>query len=50
MSLKLKIMLKAVKIRMEKGEELEAILQSYPKLTEEEKNQLRTAIQTGEPA
>lgn len=44
MNLKLKIMLKAVKIRMEKGEELEAILQSYPKLTEEEKEALRKEL------
>lgn len=47
MSLKLKIMMKAVKIRMEKGEELEAILASYPRLTEEEKAQLRSAVQPG---
>ncbi len=43
MSLKMKIMLRAVKIRMEQGEELEAILASYPKLTEAEKQQLREA-------
>lgn len=44
MNLKLKIMLKAAKIRMEKGEELEAVLQSYPKLTEEEKEALRKEL------
>lgn len=44
MSLKMKIMLRAVKIRMEQGEELEAILASYPKLTEAEKQQLREAV------
>ena len=44
MSLKIKIMLRAVKIRMEKGEELEAVLQSYPKLTDPEKEELRNAV------
>lgn len=37
MTLKLKIMCRAVRIRMENGETLEEILLSYPRLTAEEK-------------
>lgn len=41
MSFKLKIMVKAVNIRLERGEELETVLASYPKLTAEELDQIR---------
>lgn len=40
----LDIMVRAVKLRMEAGEELEAILDSYPKLTDEDKAEIREAI------
>ena len=40
MSLKLRIMARAVKIRMRNGEKLEAILAGYSKLTEEEKKMI----------
>ena len=45
MTLKLRIMCKAVRIRMEEGEPLEEILLSYPRLTEEEKEQIRLELQ-----
>lgn len=38
------IMVRAIKARMKQGEELEDILASYPKLTEEEKEELRKAV------
>lgn len=44
MSLKMKIMLRAVEIRMKNGEEIEAILASYPKLTTTEKSEIRKEI------
>ncbi len=44
MSLKIKIMVKAVKIRMAGGEDLGAILESYPKLTHEEKEDISREI------
>lgn len=44
MTLKLTIMLKAVKIRMEQGEALEDILASYPKLSSAEKQEIRQAV------
>ena len=40
----LKIMIRAVKIRLERGEKLEAILDSYPKLSETEKVMVREKI------
>ncbi len=42
--IKLKIMVQACKIRMAAGEDLEDILNSYPALTEEDKNQIRAQI------
>ena len=44
MSLKLKIILKAVQIRLDRGEELDEILDSYKNLTDEEKSELKNAI------
>lgn len=43
-NLKLKMFSKAIKIKMERGEDLEDILNQYTKLTDEEKEQLREAI------
>jgi len=40
----LNIMVRTVKRRMEGGEKLEEILQSYPKLTMEESRQVREAV------
>lgn len=39
-----KIMVSAIKTRMNNGETLDDILDSYPKLTKEEKQELREAI------
>ncbi len=47
MSLKIKIMVKAVKIRMDHGENLEGILTSYPRLTAEEKATISREIKAG---
>lgn len=44
MTFKLKIMLKAVNIRLERGEALEDILAAYPKLSPQEADQLRQAV------
>lgn len=38
------IIIKAVKIRLEKGERLEEIMQSYPKLTAEEQAEIREEL------
>ena len=38
------IFVRTVKRRMSEGEELDAILDSYPKLTEEEKEEIREAV------
>lgn len=38
------IMVRVIKRRMADGENLEDILASYPKLTEEEKQELRKAV------
>lgn len=43
-ALKLKIMVRACRIRLESGESLEAILESYPALTEADKAQLTDAL------
>ena len=43
-NLKVKMFLKAIKIKMERGEDLEDILNQYTKLADEEKEQLRGAI------
>ncbi len=39
-----KIMVSAIKARMKQGEDLEGILASYPKLTKDEKEELREVI------
>ena len=39
-----RIMVSAIKARMKQGETLEEILESYPKLTKDEKNELREAV------
>ena len=44
MSLKLKIMIRAVKIRMHQGEMLAEIIGSYPNLTETEKKIIRENV------
>lgn len=44
MTAKMTIMLRAVKIRMEHGEDMEAVLASYPKLTAEEADQIRQEV------
>lgn len=41
------IILRAVKIRMAKGEALEDILQSYAKLTDAEREEIKTALEQG---
>lgn len=45
MTAKLKIIARAIVIRMNNGEELEEILLSYPALSEHEKDELREYIQ-----
>ncbi len=50
MSLKIRIMVKAVKIRMDRGESLEEILGSYPRLTEDEKATISREIEAGDTA
>ena len=40
----LNIFVRTVKRRMEAGEDLEEILASYPKLSEEDKEQIRQAV------
>lgn len=40
----LNIFVRTVKRRMEKGEDLEEILESYTKLSEEDKEQIRQAV------
>ena len=42
MTLALKLLCRVVRRRMTEGEALEAVLADYPKLTEEEKNVVRT--------
>ena len=37
------IILRAVRIRLSDGEDLEMILESYPRLTDGEKNEIRVA-------
>lgn len=46
MSAKLKIIARAIVIRLNNGEDLEDILNSYPALNEIEKNELRVYIST----
>lgn len=39
-----KIMVSAIKARMKQGENLKEILESYPKLTKEEKEELKKVV------
>lgn len=48
MSSKLKIIARAVNIRLNNGESLHAILSSYPSLTEEEKAELNAYFKEGD--
>ena len=41
---KLKIIVRGVKIKVQRGEDLDEILESYENLTEEEKQQLRDKV------
>ena len=44
MSLALKLLCRVVRRRVENGEDLEAVLAEYPKLTEAERETVRQAI------
>lgn len=44
MSAMIRVMVRVAKRRMADGEDLEAILESWPKLTDEEKQEIRDAI------
>lgn len=44
MTLKLRLLVRVVRRRVEGGEELEAVLKEYPKLTEAEKAMVREAL------
>lgn len=44
---KLKIIVRGVKIKVQRGEDLEEILESYENLTEEEKQQIRDKVNEG---
>ena len=44
MNLKLRIMCRAVRLRLERGEQLEAVLASYPALTKDECNQIMQEV------
>ena len=44
MKLKLRIMLRAIKIRFADGEQLDDIITSYPNLTKDEIEQLKAAL------
>lgn len=44
---KLKIMMMAVQIRMNNGEDLETILNGYSKLTDEDRESIRKAVNNG---
>ena len=46
MSLKMRIMVRAVQTRLNNGEELEAVLASYPRLTNEERELIRNHVLT----
>lgn len=45
--LRLQLMVKAVRIRLKNGEELEDILAGYSKLTEEDKEAIRKQVTNG---
>lgn len=44
MTMALRLLLRVVKRRVERGETLERVFADYPKLTEEEKREIRAAI------
>ena len=44
MSAKIRIMVRVAKRRMAEGEDIETILAGWPKLSEEEKQEIRDAI------
>lgn len=44
MTLKLKLLVRVVRRRVGGGEELEAVLKEYPKLTEAERTEVLTAL------
>ena len=43
-AIRLKIMVKATKLRMDVGESLEEILSGWPALSDADKNQIRNAV------
>lgn len=47
-NLKVRMFTKAIKIKLDRGEELEEVLSQYTKLNEDEKNQLREALNAAE--
>lgn len=47
MTLKLKLLYRVVRRRVERGEELTAVLEDYPKLTEEQRVELIKALSKG---
>lgn len=44
MSAKIRIMVRVAKRRMAEGEDIETILAGWPKLTDEEKQEIRDAV------
>ena len=44
MTLALKLLVRVVKRRVERGETLDAVLRDYPRLTEEEKERVRKSL------
>ena len=50
MSIKCKIILRACRIRMARGEQLDAILASYPALAPAEASAIRAALEPETPA
>lgn len=46
--IKLKIMVKAVQIRVSNGEDIDDVLNSYPKLTDEDKTYIKAEIIGGD--
>lgn len=44
MNAKIRVMVRVARRRMAEGEGIEAILESWPKLTDEEKQEIRDAV------
>ena len=44
MTMALKLLCRVVRRRVDRGEELEVVLQDYPKLTEEERETVRESV------